>query len=426
MEQIAQCDDCNEDYNYNPKMRKAKRSSAMGDIVNPVDDEVKDLEQLKRTFQEFPIIPFYQDGDCTLAFFRKLKTLAPTHGAVVRNVKDFCIAGGFVVAKRKRKGFKGSDIVFDPDSSEHNEFIDFLEGVDIDCEKLLSEVEGGIDNYKTYGNAFIRCDLIEAGDVRKVVISNIDCEKCRYQLPFDGVNETILVSDKWTFDYLQEHAPDFVQTFPNWTDYRNGKRSSIIHVKNKVAGRDWYGEPDAIASLYSQTLEVQIGEYGVEGYANDFSGRTFFEFVADEEDNDDDFEENAEKVFTRRGQGRRLLFKRRLEGDAPTTVHEFKPNTEHEFHETMSNLSERQIVKAHNWHTVLMTSTQGSLGQGNEFATIYEIKYKTVIRPTQDKIVSPYDTFIQFAAEWLNDKRVQGKSLRLANLFESEEIEENV
>ena len=93
---------------------------------------------------------------------------------------------------------------------------------------------------------------------------------------------------------------------------------------------------------------------------------------------------------------KRYIIRRRLPDDTPATVHEFKANTEHEYHESMGAQAERQIIKTHGWHSLLMgMPTAGKLSNSSEFKEVYRVYYNNRIRPKQETALRPIITAFQ-------------------------------
>lgn len=425
------CDNCIDDSPKRLFKGKKRNCNSFGIVCDPIAEEIKDLRRLNLAYSEYNIVPFFDDGDANLQFFRKTKTYSPTHGACINSICDYVIGGEFVVGHKKRSGFarrKEREIT----DSEHDDYIDYLESFhpDLDGETLLEEVKGTFENWKTYGNAFIRIDSIQVAGETFVMIYNIDCEMCRYHYSRDDLNKTILISPLWSAEYLNQYPPEFVGVYPNVSEYEDGRKSTIIHIKNKVTGRDWYGEPDSLPSLYFQYLEIQLGQYSTEGYANDFTPRAFIEVTGDPEDEESTqaFHQAVDDTFTNSGTTKKKVMTRvRNLGDEEAKIHEFKGNNSHEFHSSMAEEAERQIIKTHNWHKTLMgIPTAGKLSSEKEFPLIFANKFKNVIRPIQKKIIAPYNLALKIADMWTGKTMSSSYTLDLGNLHENYMNETNM
>jgi hypothetical protein len=265
---------------------------------------------------------------------------------------------------------------------------------------------------------------------------------CRYWISLKGEPKMILVSEIWTDDYIQRHPPEFLSVFPEFTENQDGVQSTIIHCKNEVEGRDWYGLPDSISSFFYQYLEVQLGDYSTKGYANRWTGDILIETASDEEEGSThttSFRTALKKTFTNKGDGERIVHRNRLPDDPQTFIYEFKEDKSWEFHKHESQRAEEQIIKSHNWHKVLMgLPTAGKLGNetGEGFRELYKNKYYNVIKPLQVKTMQPFNMLFKVAAEFLN-YTVEGGALitdrysvALSNLYQdlmiADAVEENI
>lgn len=426
------CVDCTD--NFNPKNlngfdigTRRKRCEAFGDyICDPIADEIRDYERAKDlAYTRFPIIPFFDNADATLRFFRKMKEQSPTHGACINRIGVYTFGEGLKVVKKKENGFVLSDSDdVEVDDTEAKKFIEFIEGInpDFDGDILLDEMWMSHENLKTYGNYFLRVDMVEVAGSRFAYVSVIDCEECRYKLTDRGEEKVLLVSPLWTWDYLRRYTPEFLPVYPRVERTKPGVMTTVIHVKNKVVQRKWYGLTDSFPSLRDQLLESQQGQYYTENYANDFVPRTIIEIDSDSEDDGaDGFDDAVKATYTNRGTERkRVVIRRRLREETPMTVHEVKSSTDFQEHRAMSDEAEEQIVKAHGWHKVLLGSpTPGRLGASQEFSEIYRHFNFTTIRPYRRKVLSGWHKAFEMIDEFMNgSKTVTAEmSLTCSDLF---------
>lgn len=423
------CDTCTED--YNPKANGLsgirKKCESVGDyICDPVTDEIRDYDRAKQlAYNIFPIVPFFDGADATLRFFRKMKEQSPTHGAVIDRIGVFTFGEGLKVVRKKRPGFVLQTEDNTAGDGEANQFIDFVESInpDFDGEAMLTEMWQSHENLKTYGNYFLRVDMVEVAGVRAVFFKILDCETVRYKLTSKGEKKVLLVSPLWTWEYLQRETPEYLPVYPNIERTGRGMKSTVIHIRNNVVSREWYGMPDSFPSLRYQLLEAQQGQYSTENYANDFIPRTIIEVEADtEDDGSDGFDAAVKATYTNRAQEKkRVVIRRRLPDEKPMVVHEMKANTDHEYHVKMSDEAERQIVKSHGFHKVLLGSpTPGKLGQNQEFQQVYRHVNFTTIRAYRNELLAGWHKAISLADTFINQKETVtlGMSISFQDLFE--------
>jgi hypothetical protein len=429
MQTTYNCDTCTED--YNPKANGLsglrKKCESVGDyICDPVTDEIRDYDRAKQlAYSKFPIVPFFDGADATLRFFRKMKEQSPTHGAVIDRIGVFTFGEGLKVVKKKRPGFILQTEDADVSDNEANQFIDFIESINpnFDGEALLTEQWQSHENLKTYGNYFLKVDMVEIAGSRFVFFKILDCENVRYKLTSKGEKKMVLVSPLWTWDYLSRNTPEYLPVYPNIERTARGTKTTVIHVRNNVVSREWYGMPDSFSSLRYQLLEAQQGQYSTENYANDFIPRTIIEIEGDtENDGSDGFDEAVKATYTNQAQEKkRVVIRRRLPDEKEMKVHEMKANTDHLFHIGMSEEAERQIVKSHGFHKVLLgTPTSGKLGQNQEFQQVYRHVNFTTIRAYRNELMAGWHKAISLADNFINGKETvtAGMSLSFQDLFD--------
>lgn len=411
-----ECEVCTDDKTNPKKLFGRRRSSAFGDVRDPIAEELKDTDTSKLIYDKIPIIPFFDNGDATLRVMRRMRELSPTHSACISNIKEYVFGGELTTRRYVEPG-----MAFDTEEDipltevEQTEIVDFIKGLnpDITFEELLNISMGIYENLKTYGNAFLRIDAVKVAGNWYFYFESVDAEKCRYYMTRPGEEKVIVISAEWTSSYINKYPPEFVGVYPDWAERQSGKISTIIHVKNKVVGRDWYGVPESFGSLYWQYMEVQQGQHGTSGYANDFVARVFFEITAepDADGDEDDFDEAVRQTFTNQAdsygnQPKRYIIRRRLPDDKEATVHEFKSNTDHEYHTAMSTVAEKQVIKSHNWHTLLMgIPSPGRLGQNQEFKEVYKQYFNNVIRPWQERCLRPIMQAFQICEQMRDGKK---------------------
>lgn len=420
----------------NPKraMRNAvgnQQTTALGDVLNPIPLELRDVEEVKNLYSTWPIVPFFEGGDASLAFFDMVKNLSPTHGGTIGAIGDYVLGGELNVVTKKRAGFsRRSDESDEVSTDEFHGYVDWVETF-IDGEDLLALCYRLYDNYKTYGNAFLEISMTRVAGESFIKLKSHDADTCRYLATLPGEDRIVLISPLWTTDYLATHTPDSVMLYPKTATGDDSTERTIIHIKNESTGHEWYGVPDWIMCLYYAYLEIQMGEYGTKQYANDFTPKLIIETVDDPDEDDtedfdsddDSFDTAIDQVFTNKsGYQKKVLHRTRDVNSEKMFVHEVAGNTDEDFHTKMAELAERQIYKGHNWHPVLNQAIAGKLGMGTEFKQILRIKMNTVIRKIRKKLSTPIDTAFEMIAEFIDDAEGRDQVARFSpdftNVFE--------
>jgi len=171
-------------------------------------------------------------------------------------------------------------------------------------------------------------------------------------------------------------------------------------------------------------MEGQQGQYSTENYANDFTPRVYIEYDNDPEDDEgkgEEFEQAVRDAYTQTGKKKkRFILKSRLPGDKESKIHEFAPNMDHEWHETMARVAESQIIKSHGFHPLLLgNQTPGKLGQTQEFAKVYKQVNFATIRPYRKLLLCGYHIGMRLIDEFLNPgkKVTSDMSLGFQDMF---------
>ena len=408
---MADCPDCGGSATFNPKkdrIRQYSVSSTFGNFVSPLAEELRDPATLPLIFGVLPVVPFFDDSDATLRILRMMARLSPTQGSCIESIGDYVLGAGIKVIERHDIGMSQRDRqpVSDADAKAAIGFVKSWNRGST-TKYMFDQVAAIYDNMATFGNAGMLVTMSRYAGVKSVHYESVDAEKFRYLLPLiDPGYQTVAISTEWTVNYVNRYPPKVVSVYPQVEELEDGTLRTFIHLKNKKTGSDFYGLPMSYSSLYYQYMEYQLGAYSTKGYAEDWTGKVFFETVGDvAEDGQDtdiqEFREHLRETFTRQGKGRRIVHRHRNTGTEQTSVHEFKDDKSHEFHNSTSEISERKIIMSHDWHPDLLgVSSPGRLGN-SDFRDIYMVKQATVIGPMQEWVMEPINELYQLAQMFL-------------------------
>lgn len=391
---------------------------AVGDVCNPIKDELTPSENERRSsyYGGLHIVPYMGENSEALKLFNRLSSLSPTQAACKQSIKDYALGGEFEVVKRRRVGFASVGETAPVSESEANEFIDFLERF-TDGEKLLDIANQGYENYQETGNSWLQVIFTETAGIRSVALRGHDQKNVRYKYSPLGAPRMAYISDEWSTTWLRQNAPVLVPVYPFVGDMGDGIYTTLIHKANLTTDRDWYGVPPSMSSIYFQWLEVMRGDYTQKEYGNGFTGKHFVEFEADHGSSDyNEIASSFSSVFTRKGDAKTLVLRQRSVNQSPAKVHSFTPNTDEKFQAFVSEDAESQIIKSNNWDGALISiSKSGSLGNSQELRELFKWKYQTVVKPWQNRILSPINLAIELASEWMGEEAMKGYSLGLTN-----------
>lgn len=424
-------------------LTRQANSSLFGSTVNPVAEEIRSPQNEKLFYQGWPVIPFLHNGEVTIQLLRKLSRLSPTHSGCIQSISGFVTGGQFDVQRKKRKGFRSQSVNMDPITpDEFNGFADFVEA---SYGQPLNEVHQEAElfglNYIQYGNAYLEIRLAPAGGGKYLLfVYNQDVDRVLYLATDEDEERIALISPHWYDANRLEGKVDPISVYPNFTEDEDGVIRTLVHVKNAVEGRAWYGLPSSLAGTYHAYGEIQRGQYGVEGYANDFTGRVFLEtfdnaaygsldpdYSSDAEGYQENpfdygyqvqdltFDMRLQMLFTNKGRFKRRIMHRSAPAEAQkSNIHEFKANTDEKYHIGMAGLDEDKIVMSWNWDAALMgKKTAGKLGKSQEFTDALKVKYYQVVQPIKDKLIEPFNIALGILA----DKNSDGEALDLTRSY---------
>lgn len=400
---------------------------------DPIGDEIRDSHDVRLFYESFPIVPFFDNSDATLRFFRKMAEQSPTHGSCIDTISDYAIGGEFDVVTKSIAGVFNNNKKVNPVSdSVLIQYIEFIEKLSpsYGASSMLELAEAAYQNLQIYGNIFLRVDLINVLGSRYVNFDIIDCENIRYiSKDRNDPKQELIISPEFSKRYFVSNGNfDIVPKWP-YTTTEGNKISTIIHYKSQKAMRPYYSLPRSIQSIRFQYLEVQNGQWINEGFASDFTMRAFFEFVSNTASGggsdiyitDDDFI-RAISEFYRRDSGkrmRRVLYRTKNDKEDGTLVKEFRRNLEYSFNDYVSKESEHQIIKSHNWHPVLIgRATQGKLGQTKEIPELTKLKCKTTVKKIQNSINMVINQGLDIAGDFVGNDLPKSYSLSLREVFD--------
>lgn len=400
-------------------------------LESPLEEEFKDGD-FTYVSGIFDYIPYMDNGDATLRVVRDLSKLSPTQSSCVKTKMDYATAGGLGFQPKADSIFKRQNnreqVITD---AQHNEYAAFLTET-INAETLLHRIVESGKNALVYGNFVLEVVLTQTAGYRGGAINTYDSAMFRYKREMNkGDISRGYIAQRWDFGYISMNKEKVVEyaMYPAFSQHKDGTIRTLIHVKNPSLYQNWYGLPDSFSSIYFQFMEFQLGKYTTRGYENLWLPSAFIETYDMPLDTDAKrIEEEMQKiteqlanVYTNRGDGKKLpiVFRQSYEGATPSQVVMFDPKTNEAFHESMSSVAEKQILKAHGWHRSLIEKTAGSIGNNSENNDIAKNTDKTVIKPLQEFIVTPYRKAIKAIEEWVGYKN-QGLVIDLKSAFEDE------
>ena len=426
-----------------PKQRFAEfqrlsTPSLFGYTYDPIADELKAPENYATSLRGYPVVPFCQRGEVTIPFIRKkLCSLSPTNGAIIAKKLEFTLGGQWRIQRRKAESWAiDEELLPEVTVQEAEETREWIKETFGSYSAIEDVSRPALRNYLEVGNAFIELRLFRVGGFWYARLYNHDITDCLYLPTAKDQPRVVQVFPFWYSDEAPNCEPEMIPVYPNFGEMQDGSIRTIFHIKNHVPGRKWYGEPSWLLALYYVYNEIQLGEYTVNGYSNDWLPRVFIETYEGfgnespptnpEEDTTgtinregpEGFRSNMDSFFTRQGTKRsRWLHRNVPEGGQPSSVHEFSPSQDYKGHKSDTEVAQSKIIIAHNWHPELMVSTPGRLGGAGAFKEAFQATYYTTIKPLEDLLVDQINKILRIVDEYQGGRRLETLSVGLENLY---------
>lgn len=438
---------------YTPKeiyqeLSRRSQTGVFSTIHDPLGEELRDPKWMSHSWYGLPVVPFMVNGETSIPLFQKMGRLSPTHGGCISRRSHYVLGGQFDVIRKKRPGFARRETeVKEVNDQEWGDVADWVSSV-LDPLELFNSVKLNYLNLSKSGNAYYEIVLTSLGGQRFVHVYNHDADRCLYLSTETGMDRVVLISPFWYQQAPSGHVPEGVSLYPNFSEHEDGTLRTMIHTKELTDGREWYGEPEWIPGIYPVYNEIQVGQYGVEAFANDFTARVMFEtfegpggqdYFQDEDldqmvqdlegydpstpgyqEGPQGFMAQLEQMWTNKGGNKRRILHRNAPADGkPTQVHQFNYNADHEFHKAKKEINQGYILEVHHMPPTLFTQTPGKLGTSSEWKEAFKVYYPTVVKPWQDKLMDPVNIILGIASEWTGTggEIVQNFSLTLKNLY---------
>lgn len=353
-------------------------------------------------------LPFLASKDNFFQLLFEAKLLSPTNNSCVNSKALFCNGNGFAFNE-------------DDDEKVIEQFKEWSKRVNNRGQSFSKVMKSIFNNHFTVGNNFVEVIRGKIGSDKFVKIINRSFLDCRLSEPNeDDICEHLFISkyfrkrNSWNLDEnkavkLPIYYGQDLSKFKWYKDGKQGTEHCIIHLKNEVSGYDYYGMPENVASLPWQILEYKGARYNLDNFDNNLviGGVVFINGnLSDEEAK----KAGKDIIFTHTGDGKRgrwaVVSGQNIDA-SKSGIQSFDISQDGSFLEMDEN-AESKIINSNNWDAALFGNHETTgLGNGG-FAylnAIYEIKKKTVIKPTQKQIKEDlFEPLFKIHDNWTNSK----------------------
>lgn len=342
---------------YQQKPAKKNKLLAYGfskDLAQDVPEEVKRLDKLKNSW-----IPF---GDDNLfpQHLSELSRAAATHRAILNTKTTFTIG----------EGFHTLDETLD----------EYIKDVNADGESLDDVMRKVIDDYWTFGNAYLEI-VVGSGYVN---LYHHDSTTAR----MDKDRKKILFHPNWADVRRSEDKIKSLDIYPNFRKYAKGVQRAVITFSDYESTYYFYGLPDYVAALDHIKIASQIGKYNLTRFKNGFMPSAIIELGADmSEEEAQIFIDEARDKLTGENNNSKILFIAKNGDESASNVQIINDTSDGSFME-LQTITNDNIISSHRWNPALSgIQVAGSLGNNQQILTIYDIVMSTVIREPQQMVL---------------------------------------
>ena len=342
---------------YQQQPAKKNKILAYGfskDLSQDVPEEVKRLDRLRNAW-----IPF---GDDNLfpQHLSELSRAAATHRAILNTKTTFTIGEVFHTS---------------------NESLDeYIKDVNVDGDSLDDVMRKVIDDYWTFGNAYLEIVVGEG----YVNLYHHDSTTAR----MDKDKKKILFHPDWADVRRTEDKITSCDIYPVFKKYRKGVKRSVVHFCDYESTFYYYGLPDYVAALDHIKIASQIGKYNLTRFKNGFMPSAIIELGADmSEEEAQIFIDEARDKLTGENNNSKILFIAKNGDESASNVKIINDTSDGSFME-LQTITNDNIISSHRWNPALSgIQVAGSLGNNQQILTIYDIVMSTVIREPQQMVL---------------------------------------
>lgn len=348
-------------------------------------------------------IPFLNPKDSFASFLFTVRLNSPTTALCIGSKADYVAGGGVVAILAEGK--------------EDEDLAAWMLRANNRKESFHDVVHEAAEHLYGVGNGFVEVVRGEVADEKFVKVYFTSIMDCRLMRPEDEWDEPTLVAKTRDFRrdgfislregrYLEIPIYDEDDEEGSWVKDGDVERT-IIFLRNKMAGYEYYGMPSNITGLQYAVLEYKSASYNADNFNNNLNPGGIIGIQGSF--TEDEVTEVAQNVTaTHRGEGNQhkwaVLAHEQLE---KLMIKPFDTKKDGSFIEFDKHV-EKKIIMANEWDAVLAGVHKDSgLGNGGTgyIREVFNTKYETVIKPMQkyllEHLIIPV---MKIAGEWLENE----------------------
>ena len=348
---------CDEKHPMDYRPRRV-RAFSLFDTKDPIPAQLEDTKEFKELFQKWNFVPFASTDKVTghrlLYLYKLLYERSPTHRGCIEKIATYAFGTSATTMRATDPEFDTGEEVQPPSTQERKEYKE--NGLSIvKFDRPIKEFFRQLCKDKQWaGNMWFQVNIAEVNGEFGVYFKIHKQENVLYLTEDVTVSRVVAVSPQFDDAYLDKYPPEYLPLFPEFRE-ENGVKKTMFHYKE--GDFVWYGRPRSGAALENMFEEQQATSYRVRAAAKEFTGKRLIEtedpegYAVDPKTAADEraaFVKEFEENYTQAGVNPQgvVLLSRPFKA-APMTVHEVPPNTDHDYFRGISELDEKEILKAH-------------------------------------------------------------------------------
>lgn len=390
------------------------------DIKPPLDDIILDNDQVKMSFDEYPIVPYagreQMSSHKMVSVLYNFKDLSSTFAGVLGDFKSYALGRKVQIKKIEDSIFDIADeqIITDAEQRKFNDFL--KENFIFHRSNVMSLSYMLLDSDESTGQVGV--ELIKKTILGKTTLTYKFHEPMDYVFLYgDRMGEEVAISKCWEYNYLQKHEPTIIPLYPYFQKYKDGYERSFYF---KGRGAKLYGRPNDLSCLPDKYNEAKIKQYLTKKNKKLWLPDVFIEtqdsarggFTNEQDAQKAGFGNSKERIeanFTNAGDNASSFIVTNRANDAEQTyIHEFQGlKNSKEVMNFMQSFKEC-ICTANGWSAMLL-ELKGATGLStNMFLDLFSIKDVTKISEVQMNVDTMINELLQIGFKTLGAETQYG------------------
>lgn len=378
------------------------------DISPPIADEIVDDQEVSRSFNEFPIIPYsgkqQQSSHKLVGMLWSFRNLSSTFAGVLKSLKTYCLNGKIEIVQQTDTVFQLDDEREVP-MNEKVQFRDFLNTLIFHNSSIKQLSYDSLDSLKCTGQIGVEViTKIVLGEKKVIIKFHKPTEYCFKRNKVLGT--AVFISKHWNQDYLKKNPPLEVPVYPLQGQYAGQVTRTFFYYQENG---NLYGRPSDLGCLWDKYNEFKTKEYLTKKSRGMFIPDLIIEtadevgatgFTNEQQAKDEGYLNAAqkfEKKFTNSGQNpMNVIVTNRPSSARPMEVIQLEGIKGSAEVKGYLDIYKDGILDANNWTRMLLDFNGATGFSTNTYFDIFNIVSVTVIADLQATITGYINNILNY------------------------------